>query len=147
VKYSSKPIVEFALTDNPHREKEKLRILREAEDALLDRYKGKRSQWQYRVKEEDFSPETVIEPLWDPEWHTADAFWMAEHVGGEPLPSPPGTKEIFILKELKPHNWFGTSEGPDLKTLPPGTYYIAVCSWDEDGNLSRPSNVVKIALH
>jgi hypothetical protein len=71
---------------------------------------------------------------------------MAEHVAGEPSPAPAGRAETFTIRELRPHNWFGAPTQPGLETLPAGTYYVAVCSWDADRNLSRLSNVVKVRL-
>ena len=40
----------------------------------------------------------------------------------------------------------GAPTQPKLESLSAGTYYVAICSWDEDRNLSRLSNVVKVQL-
>jgi hypothetical protein len=71
---------------------------------------------------------------------------MAEHVAGEPVPAAAGKSETFTIRELRPHNWFGAPRQPGLDILPAGAYYVAICSWDEDRNLSRLSNVVKLQL-
>jgi hypothetical protein len=81
-----------------------------------------------------------------PDWHRVDAFWMAEHVAGEPAPAPAGKTETFTIRELRPHNGFGAPTQPGVESLPAGTYYVAICSWDDDRNLSRLSNVVKLQL-
>ena len=52
----------------------------------------------------------------------------------------------FTIRELRPHNWFGAPRQPGLEILPAGTYYVAICSWDADRNLSRVSNVVRVKL-
>ncbi|MFH0731165.1 MAG: hypothetical protein V2B19_33080 [Pseudomonadota bacterium] len=144
VKYSHKPIVPFAPTDNPRRFTEKNRIVKEIETAITGKsYKNKRD---HKIIADMFTPEDKIDPLYDPKWHEVDAFWMAEHVSGEPDPSPAGQTEIFTVKKLNPHNWFGLKELPDLDILPAGTYFFAVCSWDSDRNLSELSNVVTVKL-
>jgi hypothetical protein len=142
VKYSTKPIVEFAPTDNPKRTEDKARIVKTAEELILSRSSGKRMNTALRTGEAGTEPKGVQRE--DSAWNSVDAFWMAEHVAGEPVPAPAGHGETFTIRELRPHNWFGASKQPGLEILPAGTYYIAVCSWDVDRNLSRVSNVVKV---
>jgi len=144
VKYSAKPIVEFAPTDNPAREPEKQRIIREVENLVLSR--PKRHQRQPRIKPGEIRPEVQTGRRWHPDWNKVNAFWMAEHVAGEPQPGAAGQPETFTIHRLHPHNWFGTETDPAIETLPPGTYYLAICSWDEGKNLSRLSNVVRVNL-
>jgi hypothetical protein len=145
VKYSNKPIVEFAPTDNPARDPDKVRIVQQVEERVLSSSNNK------RVKKGTIGPgEAGTEPQdvkrAHPDWHRVDAFWMAEHVAGEPAPAPAGRTETFTLRELRPHNWFGAPRQPGLEILPGGTYYVAICTWDEDRNLSRVSNVVRVKL-
>jgi hypothetical protein len=145
VKVSDKPIVENAPTDDPSRDTDKRRIVNEVEKATLSGGK-----WNWRSTPTFRPGEIRGEPLnarrVHPDWHGVNAFWMAEHVAGEPLPGPAGTRESFTITELRPHAWFGAPKQPGLEILPAGTYYIALCSWDEDQNLSRLSNVVRINL-
>lgn len=143
VKYSTKPIVEFAPTDNPARDGDKVRIVQKAEERALSRYKGKRSA---AIGPGEAGTEAKDVQRAHPDWHRVNAFWMAEHVAGEPLPAPAGKAETFTIRELRPHNWFGAPRQPGLEILPAGTYYVAICSWDEDRNLSRVSNVVRVKL-
>ena len=144
VKYSDKPIVEFAPTDNPARGADKARIVQKAEGLLLSRSKGKKLKTDVAAGEAGTESKGVARA--HPDWHKVDAFWMAEHVAGEPAPAPAGIAESFTIRELRPHNWFGAPTQPGLETLPAGTYYVAICSWDADRNLSRLSNVVKVKL-
>lgn len=144
VKYSTKPIVEFAPTDNPARDGDKARIVQKAEELVLSRSKGKRKKTNIRPGEAGTEAKDVQRA--HPDWHQVDAFWMAEHVAGEPAPAPAGKAETFTLRELRPHNWFGAPRQPGLEILPAGAYYVAICAWDEDRNLSRLSNVVKVKL-
>jgi hypothetical protein len=148
VKYSDKPIVDFAPTDNPARAEHMQRILRAAEDLVLER-RGDAKKISRKARL--FMPgDTEVEPEVDmlahPRWHEVDAFWMAEHVAGEPAPGPAGSRETFTLEVLRPHNWFGLDDNPRVADLGAGTYYIAVAAWDEDRNLSRISNVVEVRL-
>ncbi len=143
VKYSTKPIVEFAPTDHPARDADKTRIVQKAEQIILSRSTGrKRMKTDIAPGEAGSEPKDVQRE--SPDWHRVDAFWMAEHVAGEPVPAPAGQPETFTIRELRPHNWFGAPKQPGLEILPAGTYYIAVCSWDADRNLSRVSNVVRV---
>jgi hypothetical protein len=144
VKYSTKPIVEFAPTDNPARGADKARIVQKAEELVLSRSKGKRLKTAIGPGEAGTEPKDVQRA--DPDWNRVNAFWMAEHVAGEPAPAPAGRTETFTIRELRPHNWFGAPRQPSLEILPAGTYYVAICAWDEDRNLSRLSNVVKVRL-
>jgi hypothetical protein len=144
VKYSDKPIVEFAPTDNSARLPEFERVIREVENHHLAR--SKRNQRVVHVKPSDFVAENQTVPLASPNWDKVNAFWMAEHVDGEPVPSSAGTRERFTITKLLPHDWFGAPEQPDVSSLKPGTYYVAICSWDADRNLSRLSNVVTFSM-
>ncbi len=144
VKYSTKPIVEFAPTDNPARDGDKARIVQKAEELVLSRSRGKRLKTNIRPGEAGTEAKDVQRA--HPEWHQVDAFWMAEHVAGEPTPAPAGKAETFTVRELRPHNWFGAPRQPGLEILPAGIYYVTICSWDADRNLSRLSNVVKVKL-
>jgi hypothetical protein len=144
VKYSTKPIAEFAPTDHPARDGDRARIVQKTEEMVLSRSTGKRLNTNIRPGEAGAEAKDVQRA--DPEWHRVNAFWMAEHVAGEPVPGPAGSTESFIIRELRPHNWFGAPRQPGLEILPAGTYYVAICSWDEDRNLSRLSNVVKLQL-
>jgi hypothetical protein len=144
VKYSDKPIVEFAPTDNPQRAEEMARVIREVEDHELATPRKVRRT--VNVGPHDYRPEKRAAPRHDPNWGKVDAFWMAEHVASEPIPGPAGSRERFTITELHPHAWFGAPKQPGLESLAPGTYYVAICSWDEDRNLSRLSNVVKFML-
>lgn len=146
VKISDKPIVEFAPTDDPSRDAEKQRIVKEVEAAVIANPK-----WNWRspgpLKPGDVHGESSGARRPSPEWSRVNAFWMAEHVAGEPTPGPAGTTESFTIHELLPHGWFGAPRQPGLEILPRGTYYLALCSWDADHNLSRLSNVVSIKLN
>jgi hypothetical protein len=144
VKYSSKPIVEFAPTDNPARDGDKARIVQKVEERALSRSKGKRLKASVGPGEAGTESKEVQRA--HPDWHRVDAFWMAEHVAGEPAPAPAGKTETFTIRELRPHNGFGAPTQPGVESLPAGTYYVAICSWDDDRNLSRLSNVVKLQL-
>jgi len=147
LKYSQRPITEFAPTDNPLRQAGKARVVRDTEALLLkapDASPPKRNTLQ--VPNDRITPEPLVAPLQHPAWHELDAFWMAEHVMGEPKPGPAGTRESFTLKTLLPHNWFGAPSQPGVDSLEPGLYYFAMCSWDEDRNLSRLSNVVQVEI-
>ena len=147
VKYSRKPIVEFAPTDNPAREARKRQIVALVDSATRFKSKGNgltRQQRQFVEKNMIFeAPDIRLE---HPDWHRVNAFWMAEHVDGEPRPGPAGSTETFTIRKLLPHDWLGAPGQPGLEILEPGTYYLAICSWDEDRNLSRLSNVVSVEL-
>lgn len=147
VKYSRKPIVEFAPTDDPMRDEKKKAIVRLVDGTVDMGSKGKelnRKQSEY-VKRH-LIPEAPGIRLEDPDWDRTLAFWMAEHVAGEPEPAPAGTEEDFTIRKLKPHDWFGVPDDPGLEILESGTYYFAICTWDEDRNLSRLSNVVSAVI-
>lgn len=147
LKFSRRPIIEFAPTDNPLRQSGKNRVIRDTE-ALFIKVPGapppKRNT--LAIPNDRITPEPPVYPLQHPDWHELDAFWMAEHVMGEPKPGPAGTRESFTLNTLLPHNWFGAPSQPGVDTLEPGPYYFAICSWDEDRNLSRLSNVVQVEI-
>ncbi|HIE56484.1 MAG TPA: hypothetical protein EYP90_15170 [Chromatiaceae bacterium] len=148
VKYSRKPIVEYAPTDNPARNPLKQKIVALV-DSAATRFRNKGSgltRQQRRFVEKTMIFEDPGVRLEDPDWHRVDAFWMAEHVDGEPTPAPAGSTETFTIRKLMPHNWLGAPRQPGLEILEPGTYYLAICSWDEDRNLSRLSNVVSVKL-
>jgi hypothetical protein len=146
IKISNKPIIAFAPTDNTARSGEKARVVSEVEAYIADQMAGsKKRKSRYTVKPGTVRTESTQVPRANPDWHKVNAFWMAEHVADEPVPSAAGEKESFTLRKLKPHNWFGQPD-PGLDILAPGTYYIAVCSWDEDRNLSKLSNVVTVNL-
>jgi hypothetical protein len=70
---------------------------------------------------------------------------MAEHVAGEPEPASAGSRETFTVTAVKPSRRLGLEDMP-LRDLPPGDYYLALCSWDDDRNLSAVSNVIRITL-
>lgn len=144
VKYSTKPIVEFAPTDDPRRAAEKQRVVAEVEAVVLAR--KKRTKLDTRIEPGDFRAESESTPRVHPDWDKVNAFWMAEHVAGEPTPGAAGSAESFTLRELRPHQALGAPEQPTLASLKAGTYYVAICSWDVDRNLSRLSNVVKFEL-
>jgi hypothetical protein len=144
VKYSTKPIVEFAPTDNPRRAADKTRIVQKVEDLILSRSRGKKMKTDVAPGEAGTESKGVERA--HPDWNRVDAFWMAEHVAGEPVPAAAGKTETFTLRDLRPHNWFGAPAQPGLEILPAGTYYVALCAWDADRNLSRVSNVVKVRL-
>jgi hypothetical protein len=144
VKFSTRPIVEFAPADNPARDADKARFVRKVGEFVLVRSKGKHLKTAVGPGEAGTEPRDVQRAY--PDWFKVNAFWMAEHVAGEPVPTTAGKTETFAIRELQPHNWFGAPRQPGLKILPAGTYYLAICSWDEDKNLSRLSNVVKLQL-
>ena len=144
VKYSDKPIVEFAPTDHPQRAAEKQRVVAQVESVILAR--PKKVRLDARIDRSGFTAESLEVPRAHPDWDRVNAFWMAEHTAGAPLPGPAGSAETFTLRELLPHGAFGAPTQPTLDGLKPGTYYVAICSWDADRNLSRVSNVVKFTL-
>lgn len=148
VKYSDKPIREFAPTDDPARDAEKARIVADYETAVL-RAQAKdprhRAFRQYMGQARIDTPETLSGPRQAPDWYTTDAFWMAEHVDGEPSPAAAGSPEHFTVTALRPWRYLGAPTQPGLEVLESGKiYYFALCSWDEDQNLSRLSNVVEV---
>ncbi len=147
VKISDRPLVEYAPTDNPMRVMEKKRVVMEAEDTILQDIAGrKRAKSSYSFEQGAVRPESTQHPRLHPDWHKVNAFWMAEHVAGEPVPGPAGSEETFTLTTLLPHNWFGLEGGQGLGDLKPGKYYIAIAAWDSDRNLSSMSNVVEVDL-
>ncbi|WJW74435.1 hypothetical protein QVG61_07875 [Thiohalobacter sp. IOR34] len=147
VKISDRPIVARAPTDNPARAADKARILTQAEDWVLARHKpGRPLKSNYLIPPGATDAEPRDRPRVDPDWHRVNAFWMAEHVAGEPEPAAAGTPEAFTLRELHLHAWFGAPREATLRDLKPGTYYVALCSWDADRNLSPLSNVVEFTL-
>jgi hypothetical protein len=149
VKYSDKPIVEFAPTDNPARDAEKRRVVNEVEDGILADWSQKKknaASGNTAQPKGTFRPEASSGAPHHPDWHKVDAFWMAEHVAGEPGPAPAGAAESFTIRELRPHAWFGAARQPTVGDLKRGTYYVAICSWDDERNLSRVSNVVRLEL-
>ncbi len=121
LKYSTKPLVKWALVDNPN----------PPDDPVAD--KGLHT----------YKPE-----CWHPDFLKKDAFWMANHVEGEPAPGEPGTRETCTVTIVKPHRHYGLplDKMPRVKDLPAGAWYFALCSYDEDHNLSDPSNVVEVEL-
>ena len=144
VKISRKPIVAWAPTDHPDRAAAKARILSEVEARVLaDQKQRRRTKDQYLIDPKSVHGEDPGQPRAHPDWHRLDAFWMAEHVAGEPLPGPAGSRERFRLTHIRPHSWFGLDRDQPLTELAPGTWYIALCSWDSDRNLSEQSNVVE----
>lgn len=70
------------------------------------------------------------------------------NVENEPVPSSPETRERCTVTIVKPHNYYGLpiTKMPKVSDLSPRTYYFALCSIDEDYNLSDPSNVVQVEL-
>ncbi|HMM74831.1 MAG TPA: hypothetical protein PJ986_03910 [Gammaproteobacteria bacterium] len=148
VKYSDKPIREFAPTDDPARAAEKARLVAEYEAAVSDaraRDARARDFRQYTGAVRVRTPEAPSGPRRAPDWYAVDAFWMAEHVDGEPAPAAAGTTEHFTVTALRPWRYLGAPVQPGLDILESGkTYYFALCSWDEDRNLSRLSNVVEL---
>jgi hypothetical protein len=147
VKISTKPIVEFAPTDHPRRDAGKTRIIAEVERQLLARPNTKTGQLYHSIQGVSLTPEVPISPRAHPDWHDADAFWMAEHVDGEPTPQAPGSQETFVVRHLNLHNWFGSPEKATLAAMDSDRLFVAICSWDEDRNLSALSNVVEVHLH
>lgn len=146
VKVSDKPIVEFAPTDNPLRNAEKTRIVSEVQKAITSRKGYTPGNLSYSVDGVSVTPEAVVAELAHPQWHKTNAFWMAEHVDGEPVPQQAGQTEHFVVRNLNLHNRFGSLDMATLPDLDTDTLYVAVCSWDEDNNLSELSNVVKLVL-
>lgn len=146
IKISDKPITEFAPTDNPARQSEKTRIVEQVQQALVSQPRFKAGQLDYRVDDIHFSPESPANDPGHPDWHTVNAFWMAEHVDGEPTPKQAGQPERFTIRHLNLHNWFGHADKAPLSSFASGKYYIAICSWDEDKNLSALSNVIEVSL-
>jgi len=148
VKYSDKPIREFAPTDDPVRAAEKARVVASYETAVLDaqaRDARPRDVRQYTGAVRVRTPEVLNGPRRAPDWYEVDAFWMAEHVDGEPAPAAAGTTEHFTVTALRPWRTLGAPTQPGLDILESGrTYYFALCSWDEDRNLSRLSNVIPV---
>ncbi|MGE3771391.1 MAG: hypothetical protein AB7I32_00575 [Gammaproteobacteria bacterium] len=149
VKYSDKPIREFAPTDDPARDAEKARLVAEYETAALQATPAERRHKRFRVEKRAIhidTPEVLIGSRQAPDWYDVDAFWMAEHVDGEPAPAAAGTTERFTVTALRPWRYLGAPAQPGLEILDSGkTYYFALCSWDEDRNLSRLSNVVEVS--
>lgn len=147
IKYSRRPITETAPTDNPLRQAEKDRVIQDTE-ALLIKESGTSTYKRkyFNMPLERITPESPAHALEHPHWNEVDAFWMAEHVMGEPAPGPAGSQESFTLKTLLPHNWFGAPTQPGIETLESGQYYFAICSWDEDRNLSKLSNIVPVQI-
>ncbi len=145
VKISDKPIVEFAPTDDPARDAAKRRIVEQAQAAAQAK---RRQGWRQQplFGEGEIQGEAAGTRKESPDWFKVNAFWMAEHVDGEPTPAAAGARESFTVTKLRPHNWFGAPQQPGLEVLKPGTYYVALCSWDDDRNLSRLSNVVSFTL-
>jgi hypothetical protein len=145
VKISDKPIVEFAPTDDPARDAAKRRIVDQMQVLVLA---NRKNAWRPPPppKEGEIQGETAGIRRESPDWLKVNAFWMAEHVAGEPVPGPSGSPETFTVTELRPHQWFGAPQQPGLEVLKSGTYHMALCSWDEDRNLSRLSNVVSFTL-
>ncbi|MCK5849868.1 MAG: hypothetical protein KAH23_03055 [Kiritimatiellae bacterium] len=121
LKYSNKPLVQWAPVSNP--------------DAPEDPYMDKNKRL--------FKSE-----CWHPDFLKKDAWWMGTHVAGEPTPGEPGKKESCTITVVKPFNYYGLplNKMPKVQDLPAGTYYFALCSYDEDMNLSDMSNVVKVKL-
>ncbi|RRJ84606.1 hypothetical protein [Aestuariirhabdus litorea] len=146
VKLSNRPIVEYAASNHPQRLPALNKALADVEQLISNQSKGKK-KLNLRVDKDAIERELDKFPLEDPNWQRVDAFWMAEHVAGEPLPSAAGTPERFTLRELLPYAWFGLDKGLPIDQLPSGTYYLAIKSWDSDQNLSAISNVVKIDLN
>lgn len=146
VKISDKPIVEFAPTDDPARRADKARVVQEVESIVLAN-----PHWNWRnpgrLKRGSVRGEPTDARHASPDWSRVNAFWMAEHVAGEPIPGPAGSTETFTIHQLLPHAWFGAPRQPGLEILPAGTYYLALCSWDSDHNLSRLSNIVSVRLN
>jgi hypothetical protein len=76
-------------------------------------------------------------PVDELEWHKRAtafsnrqrAFWAAENVDGEPVPSPAGTRETCVVGDLQP-----------------GTYHFALKTWDNGPNVSGLSNVVRVEV-
>ncbi len=66
VKFSDKPIVTFAPTDNPARYNDKARIVREVEAAITDKKKREKLK-SHNVSKEMFGPEKAVHPLYDPD--------------------------------------------------------------------------------
>lgn len=147
LKYSRRPITEFAPTDNPLRRAEKDRVIRDTEELIINESGGSPPKRRsLSISLDRITPESPDYPLQHPDWGEIDAFWMAEHVMGEPEPGPAGTRESFTLSTLLPHNWFGARSQPGIDILESGPYYFAICSWDEDRNLSRLSNIVRVEI-
>jgi hypothetical protein len=146
IKVSDKPIVEFAPTDNPIRNAEKARIVNEVEQAVIARKGYAPGKLYHSVDGISVTPEAPVADLAHPQWHQVNAFWMAQHVDGEPVPQEAGQAERFVVRSLNLHNQLGSPDMADLSDIESDTLYVAICSWDEDRNLSALSNVVKVVL-
>ncbi|MCL6414697.1 hypothetical protein MIB92_03455 [Aestuariirhabdus sp. Z084] len=144
-KISNRPIVEYAQTNHSARTPERDSILQQVEQVVREQSKG-RKKLRLRLKEGSVDVESDQHPLHSPEWQLKDAFWMAEHLIGEPIPSAAGTTENYHIEAIRPHAWFGLEQNLNLSELPAGTYYVAIKSWDDDQNLSAISNLLKIDL-
>lgn len=121
LKYTTKPVTRWACVNNPN----------PPEDPWLDRAMH------------IYKPE-----CWHPDFLKKDAWWMGTHVEGEPVPGAPGSREKCRVTVVKPFNYYGLplDRMPKVASLPAGTYYFAVCSYDEDNNLSDLSNTVTVEL-
>ena len=147
LKYSNKPIVEFAPSDNPARFTDINKIVNQADELVIKRSKGKKILAKHlKFIPEDTGQEPANIQRWHPDWNKKVAFWMAEHITGEPDPAPAGTVESFTITHLNPSSHFGLNNGYSVKDLPAGTYYLAICSWDEEQNLSSLSNVAEFRI-
>lgn len=89
---------------------------------------------RYQIK---YSHKKLVESLeFDPDKRTYKYdpneyinWWAGGNVSDEPKPNSPGTKQQYVLKNLKP-----------------GHYYFAIRSWDKFNNRSKISNLAEVEI-
>jgi hypothetical protein len=78
------------------------------------------------VESLDYNPDKKLYKF-NPEEYSN--WWEGENVINEPIPSIPGSKQRYVVKDIKP-----------------GNYYFAIRSWDAFNNRSKISNLAEVVI-
>ena len=112
--------------------------------APKDRGSSSGSASRYWIK---IAPKPIVDhPSFPEELGSKLGFYQADNIENEPVPSKGGTLERFLVEQLRPHGAYGSSQKLTLRDLGSGTFFFAVKSWDQAGNLSAMSNVARVKI-
>jgi len=77
---------------------------------------------------------------------TETGFYQADNIRQTWIPRAAGTRETVTVTRVAAHGAYGSDKEIKIDALGSGIYYLAIKSWDEAGNMSRLSNVAKVAI-
>jgi hypothetical protein len=112
VKFSIRPIVEFAPADNSARDTDKARFVQKVGEFVPVRSKGKHLKTAVGPGEVGTEPRDLQRTY--PDRFKVHVFGMTEHVAGDLVPATVGKTESFTIHDLRPHSWFFVPRQPGL---------------------------------